>query len=80
LDSLSGMLVDVAFFALRWREPDLPRPFRAIGYPGLPALVLLSDVALLILFASADYVGGAVALGLCLGCIPLALIARRATN
>jgi APA family basic amino acid/polyamine antiporter len=80
LDSLSGTLVDIAFFALRRREPDLPRPFRAIGYPVLPALVLLSDVALLILFASADYVGGLVALGLCLACIPLALIARRASS
>ena len=78
LDSLSGTLVDIAFFALRRREPDLPRPFRAIGYPVLPALVLLSDAALLILFASADYTGGAVALGLCLLCIPLVLIARRA--
>jgi APA family basic amino acid/polyamine antiporter len=77
LDSLSGTLVDLAFFALRRREPDLPRPFRAVGYPVLPAVVLLSDVALLILFASADYVGGAVALGLCLACVPLALIARR---
>jgi APA family basic amino acid/polyamine antiporter len=80
LDSLSGTLVDSAFFALRWREPDLPRPFRAIGYPVLPALLLLSDVALLILFASADYVGGLVALGLCLACVPLALIARRSTK
>ena len=78
LDSLSGALVDTAFFALRWREPELPRPFRAIGYPVLPALVLLSDAALLILFASADYRGGAVALGLCLACVPLAVIARRA--
>jgi APA family basic amino acid/polyamine antiporter len=80
LDSLSGTLVDLAFFALRRREPDLPRPFGAIGYPVLPALVLLSDVTLLILFASADYRGGAMALGLCLACIPLALIARRASQ
>jgi ethanolamine permease len=30
----------VALFALRAREPDLPRPFRAIGYPVVPALAL----------------------------------------
>jgi len=78
LDSLSGVLVDSAYFVLRRREPDLTRPFRAIGYPALPALVLLSDAALLVLFASADYVGGAVALGLALLCIPFALLARRA--
>jgi APA family basic amino acid/polyamine antiporter len=80
LDSLSGALVDAAFFALRWRAPDLPRPFRAIGYPVLPAILLVTDVMLIVLFTSADYVGGAVALGLCLACIPLALIARRASR
>jgi len=78
LDTAAGILIDAAFFALRWREPGLPRPFRAIGYPVLPAIPLVTDVALLILFAGADYVGGAVALGLGLLCIPFAWIARRA--
>jgi APA family basic amino acid/polyamine antiporter len=77
LDSVSGVLVDTAYFALRRREPDLARPFRAVWHPLLPALVLFSDAALLVLFASADYVGGAVALGLALLCIPFALLARR---
>jgi APA family basic amino acid/polyamine antiporter len=77
LDSLSGLLVDTSYFVLRSREPELPRPFRALWHPVLPALVLLTDGALLILFASADRVGGAVALGLCLLCIPLAMLARR---
>lgn len=78
LDTAAGILIDSAFFALRWREPGLPRPFRAIGYPVLPAIPLVTDVALLVLFAGADYVGGAVALGLGLLCIPFAWIARRA--
>ena len=77
LDSLSGVMLDTSYFVLRRREPDLPRPFRAVWHPLLPALVLFSDAALLILFASADYVGGAVALVLCLLCIPFALLARR---
>jgi APA family basic amino acid/polyamine antiporter len=77
LDSASGAIVDAAFFRLRWREPDLPRPYRAIGYPVVPAIPLVMDVALLILFARADYVGGAVALGLGLLCIPFAWVARR---
>jgi APA family basic amino acid/polyamine antiporter len=77
LDSLSGVLVDTAYFALRRREPDLTRPFRAVWHPLLPALVLFSDAVLLVLFALADYVGGAVALGLALLCIPFALLARR---
>jgi amino acid transporter len=77
LDSLSGVLVDSAYFVLRRREPDLPRPFRALWHPVLPGLVLLSDATLLVLFASANYVGGAVALGLALLCIPFAMLARR---
>ena len=48
------VLVDVAafgtIFVLRWREPDLPRPFRARGYPVLPAIVLLGAGLLLIAF------------------------------
>jgi APA family basic amino acid/polyamine antiporter len=80
LDTAGAILVDAAFFRLRWREPDLPRPYRAIGYPVLPAIPLVTDVALLILFARADYVGGAVALGLGLLCIPFAWIARRARS
>jgi amino acid transporter len=77
LDTVAGILSDTSYFALRWREPDLPRPFRAYGHPILPGLLLLTDLVLLGLFASADYVGGAVALGLGLLCIPFALIARR---
>ncbi len=54
LNSLAGLLVGVSIFVLRAREPDLPRPFRAIGYPVLPALVVAVDAALLVLFLSAD--------------------------
>lgn len=37
----------VALFVLRRREPDLPRPFRAVAYPVFPAIALcLSLVAL----------------------------------
>jgi basic amino acid/polyamine antiporter, APA family len=34
-----------ALFVLRKREPDLQRPYRAIGYPAIPAIVLLGAVA-----------------------------------
>ena len=71
------VVVDAAFFALRWREPDLARPFRAWGYPWLPALALALDVAVLAAFLIADrraalYMAAGIAL-----CIPLAFIARR---
>jgi basic amino acid/polyamine antiporter, APA family len=34
-----------SLFILRRREPDLPRPYKAIGYPVIPAIVLLGAVA-----------------------------------
>ena len=34
-----------SLFILRWREPDVPRPYRAIGYPVIPAIVLLGAIA-----------------------------------
>ncbi len=36
--------VDLSIFVLRRREPNLDRPFRAIGYPLLPLLALLLDI------------------------------------
>ena len=52
--ALLSVLVDVAafgtVFVLRWREPDLPRPYRARGYPVLPAIVFVVAGVLLIAF------------------------------
>jgi hypothetical protein len=56
----------------------MERPFRAIGYPWLPALVLAIDASLFLLFLNANRTGGLYAAALWLLCIPLAMIARRA--
>ena len=37
-----------SLFVLRIREPDLPRPYRAPGYPVIPALVLLGAIAFIV--------------------------------
>ena len=37
----------LALFRLRRREPEMPRPFRALGYPVVPAWALLSAVVCL---------------------------------
>jgi len=71
------VVVDAAFFFLRRREPELARPFRARGYPWLPALALALDLAVLAAFLIADpraamFMAAGIAL-----CIPLTLIARR---
>ncbi len=43
----------VALFALRWRQPERPRPYRAFGYPWVPAVYLVVNLA----------IGAAVAIG-----------------
>jgi basic amino acid/polyamine antiporter, APA family len=77
LQSASFILVILALFVLRRREPELARPFRAIGYPWLPALVLAIDIALFVLFLNANWTGGLYAGIMWLLCIPFALLARR---
>jgi len=43
---LFGTLGGVAIFVLRARRPDAPRPYRALGYPVIPALYVLGSFAL----------------------------------
>jgi len=78
LQSAAFILVILSLFVLRKREPDLVRPFRAIGYPWLPAIVLCVNVGLFALFLNANRIGGIYAALLWLLCIPFATIARRA--
>lgn len=40
------ILLIVALFILRRREPDLPRPFRAWGYPAAPLVMLVFSILL----------------------------------
>jgi len=78
LNTVSAIVTGAGFFVLRAREPELRRPFRAWGYPGLPLIAVLLDVALFFLFSWGDLTGMGVTVGMILLCIPLALIARRA--
>lgn len=43
---LFGTLGGLAIFVLRARKPELPRPYRALGYPVIPALYVLGSFAL----------------------------------
>ena len=47
------VLTTIGLFILRRKRPDIERPYRAVGYPVLPALyiVLASAVALILLIA-----------------------------
>jgi APA family basic amino acid/polyamine antiporter len=40
------ILTLTGLFVLRWKRPDMPRPYRAIGYPVLPAIYLIMAVFL----------------------------------
>ena len=78
LSTMAAVIVEISYFVVRWREPELARPYRAILYPWLPALALAIDVALLVLFAAHDHRGALFAAAMCALCIPLGLLARRA--
>ncbi|MBK6425648.1 MAG: amino acid permease [Blastocatellia bacterium] len=43
----TGSMTALAVFVLRRREPDLPRPYRTLGYPFTPAIFILSSVVVL---------------------------------
>jgi APA family basic amino acid/polyamine antiporter len=42
---LSYTLTVIALFWLRWKRPEIPRPYRCTGYPWLPAIYVLIGVA-----------------------------------
>jgi basic amino acid/polyamine antiporter, APA family len=38
---LSYTLTVIGMFVLRWKRPEIPRPYRCTGYPWLPAIYVL---------------------------------------
>ncbi len=38
---LSYTMTVIGLFILRWKRPDIPRPYRCTGYPWLPAIYVL---------------------------------------
>ena len=42
---LSYTLTVIAMFWLRWKRPDIPRPYRCTGYPWLPAIYVIIGAA-----------------------------------
>jgi APA family basic amino acid/polyamine antiporter len=53
-DILFYVLLVVAVIVLRRRRPDLPRPFRAPGYPFLPLLYAVAGVLLIAILLAAN--------------------------
>jgi basic amino acid/polyamine antiporter, APA family len=42
---LSYTLTVIGLFILRWKRPDVPRPYRCTGYPWLPGIYVIVGVA-----------------------------------
>jgi basic amino acid/polyamine antiporter, APA family len=42
---LSYTLTVIGLFVLRWKRPDIPRPYRCAGYPWLPGIYVLAGTA-----------------------------------
>lgn len=55
--------LDIALFALRFREPRLERPFAAIGYPWLPLATVALDAVVLAAIIWFDPLSGAIMVG-----------------
>lgn len=64
----------LTLFALRRREPDTPRPYRARGYPFVPALALLTGLALLAALSISDPRSALIILVILFACWPLSRI------
>ncbi len=39
----------LAIFVLRFKRPDIPRPYKAFGYPVIPAIYILTTVSIMII-------------------------------
>jgi APA family basic amino acid/polyamine antiporter len=77
LDAFADLLCNGALFVLRRREPDLPRPYRAFGYPWIPGIVLGSAAALLTAFVLGNPRPSLLAIGVLGLTYPLFRLARR---
>jgi APA family basic amino acid/polyamine antiporter len=77
LDTFADLLCNGALFVLRRREPDLPRPYRAFGYPWIPGIVLGSAAVLLAAFVLGNPRPSLLAVGVLAMTYPLFRLMRR---
>ena len=72
----SDSAVYLALFVLRRREPGLVRPYRARGYPVLPALALVAALFILALFVVGNTTNSLISIGILVATYPVFLIVR----
>lgn len=66
-----------AAIVLRYREPSLPRPYRAFGFPLTTAVVLVGSVLFLVAAVEEDHRSGIIAGVLLLAAIPIYAVIKR---
>jgi APA family basic amino acid/polyamine antiporter len=71
------ILLVVALFVLRRREPDAPRPFKAWGYPYAPFLMLAITVMLFVGYCVSNIIPSAIALVAVILSYPVFRLMRR---
>jgi APA family basic amino acid/polyamine antiporter len=67
----------IAVFVLRRREPDLPRPYHAVGHPWTTGFVLAGSIAFLVSAIAADHENSLWALGVLVVSWPAFLLTRK---
>jgi len=67
----------LSVFVLRWREPELPRPYKAWGFPLTTGIVLVGSLAFLVASVSADTRNALWAIALLGVSYPVYLILKR---
>lgn len=67
----------ISVFVLRWREPDLERPYRAFGYPVTTAFSLLGSLAFVLATAFGDRRAMLIAFGVLALSLPVYLLLGR---
>jgi APA family basic amino acid/polyamine antiporter len=73
---LTYVIAFSAVFALRWKEPDLARPYRALGYPVTTAISWLGGVAFLVAAFVQDRRNSLIAIGILLTSYPVYRLLR----
>lgn len=77
LSLVGDSFIYLALFILRRKEPDLPRPYRAFGYPFLPAVTLLVAVVLFIGYVASNTLISLYSIGILFLIYPVYLISKK---
>lgn len=70
-------LAVAAVFVLRRTQPDLPRPYRTLGYPIVPLIFLAASVAMVVNALVTDLANTGVTFGIILAGVPAYYVWRR---